>query len=168
MMGQQLAGGNMVQWIDFTRKVLMIGGWAPLMVFSIHAIASRVFHVYEAVPQADIPMHFAGGVAIAFFISRCFRALPRDVVRSSRVIVLEAVLVASLTTTAAVLWEFAEFLLDSVSGTNVQVSLANTMKDLAFGMLGAMVFIAVRARRLRAGAAELRDVAADWMSGRAA
>jgi uncharacterized membrane protein len=139
-----------------------------LAVFVMHIIASRVFLAYQVLPQTDIPMHFSGGLAIAFFMSRCFRALPRDVVRSSRLVVLEAVLVGSLTTTAAVLWEFAEFSLDQLVGTNVQVSLANTMQDVAVGMCGAGVFIAVRARQLQAGVAEVRDVAAEWISGRAA
>lgn len=153
---------------EMTRKALGVGGWAPLLVFLIHVIATRVFQAYDVLPQTDIPMHFAGGLAMAFFVSRCFRALPREVVRSSRLVVLEVVLVGSLTTTAAVVWEFAEFSLDRFVGSNVQVSLENVMQDMALGMLGAGVFIAARARQLRAGGAELRDVAGEWLSGCAA
>ena len=64
--------------------------------------------------------------------------------------VLEALLVASLTTSAAVVWEFLEFAIDAVTGSNLQVSLANTMQDLALGMLGAGALIVARARRERA------------------
>src|SRR5262245_3578364 len=150
------------------RKLLSAGGWAPCLVFTVHVTATQLFDVYRLWPQADIPMHFAGGFAIAFFISCCFRALPRDVVRSSRLVVLEAVLIGSLTTSAAVLWEFAEFTLDRMAGTNVQVSLPNTMQDLALGMLGASALIIVRALRVHAGPADVHQVATEWLTGRTA
>ena len=95
-------------------------------------------------------------------------ALPREAVRSSRLVVLEAILVGSLTTSAAVVWEFAEFTLDSVAGSNVQVSLANTMQDMAMGMLGAVVMIAFRAHQMRAREMDVRQVATEWLTGRAA
>ena len=113
-------------------------------------------------------MHFAGGLSIAFFVSQCFRALPREIVRSSRIVVLELILAVSLTATAAMVWEFAEFTLDRVAGSNVQVSLPNTIQDMALGLLGAIVFSALRTRQLRAGRRELQEVTADWMAGRAA
>ena len=158
----------MYPMVELVRKLFIVGGWAPILVFSIHAVATRGFHLYVVWPQADIPMHFAGGVAIAFFFSGCFRALPREIVRSSRIAVLEAILIFSLTATAAVLWEFAEFTLDRIAGSNVQVNLPNTMQDMALGILGAVVVTAVRMRRLRAGRRELREVTAEWVAGRAA
>ena len=153
--------------IELVRKIFVVGGWAPAVVFLIHVVATQVFDVYTLWPQTDIPMHFAGGCAIAFFISRCFQALPREVIRSSRIVVLEAVIVASLTTSATVLWEFAEFSLDRLAGTNVQVSLANTMQDMAMGMLGAALVITVRVWQLGAGRAEIREVASEWLTGQA-
>jgi len=132
-------------------KAWHIGGWAPFLVFCTHVFLNRILHAYEIWPPADIPMHFAGGLAMAFFISRCFQTLPREEVRRSRVIVLELLLVGSLTATAAVFWEFAEFSVDQMFGTNVQRSLANTMQDMALGIAGAGFFIVLRARQLRAG-----------------
>jgi hypothetical protein len=150
------------------RRLLVIGGWAPLLVFLAHVVGDLVFDVYDGWPAADVPMHFAGGLAMAFFVSRCVRPLTADVAKSSQSAALELVLAGSLTATAAVAWEFAEFTLDHVAGTNLQYSLANTMQDLALGLLGAAAFLAVRARQLRAGAAELRAVAGAWLTGRAA
>jgi hypothetical protein len=118
--------------------------------------------------MTDIPMHFAGGVAMAFFVSRCFRALPREIVRSSRIVVLELILVGSLTMTAAVIWEFAEFTCDQIFGSNIQRGLGNTMRDMGLGIAGALVVMVLRARALKARPAELRAVATEWMSGRAA
>jgi hypothetical protein len=158
-----------MKWaIDVGRKILVVGGWAPLLVFTIHAIASRGFHAYTRWPSLDIPMHFAGGLVMAFFLSRCFRALPREVVRSSRLVVLELILVGSLTTCAAVAWEFAEFTCDRVFDSNIQISLANTMQDLALGVAGATAFLVWRARQLRAGRRELQEIAMEWAGGRAA
>lgn len=149
-------------------KLFLTGGWAPCLVFTAHVIATRVFGVYRIWPPADIPMHFAGGLAIAFFMSQAFRALPREIVRSSRLVVLEAILVLSLTTSAAVVWEFAEFSLDTLVGSNVQVSLPNTMQDLAMGMLGALVLVAIRARQTRTHHMDVRHIAQEWLTGQAA
>jgi hypothetical protein len=151
-------------FMTLIRKLWLVGGWAPLLVFSVHVVASRGLNAYVRFPPTDIPMHFAGGVAIAFFISGCFRALPRHAARSSRVVVLEGVLVGSLASTAALVWEFAEFSIDRLVGTNIQVSLINTMQDLALGMLGALVLVVIRARQLRLDGADLRRVASEWMS----
>ena len=157
-----------MSWSAVIRKMFVAGGWAPLSVFAVHVVLSRVVNAYARFPPTDIPMHFMGGLAMAFFVSCCFQALPRDVLRSSRVVVLELVLVGSLTATSAMLWEFAEFTCDSILGTNVQRGLSNTMQDMALGLAGAAVFIALRAKALRAGRAELRAVANEWITGQAA
>ena len=158
----------MTAFADVVEKVFRVGGWAPLMVFGIHVILSRVFNAYVVFPPTDIPMHFAGGVAMAFFISRCFQVLPREVVRSSRLVALELILVGSLTASAAVVWEFVEYACDQAFGSNIQRGLDNTMRDMGLGIAGALVVMALRFRALNARPEELRDVAAEWMAGRAA
>lgn len=149
-------------------KIFRVGGWAPFTVFALHVLLGKGFHVYDIWPPIDVPMHFAGGFAFAFFVSRCFQELPRGMVQRSRSVVLELLLIGSLTATAAVFWEFAEFSADQMFGSNIQVSLQNTMKDLAMGVLGSMAFIAVRARQLRVGSIELREITKDWVEGKAA
>ena len=148
------------------RKVWAVGGWAPILVFGTHVFLSRALHAYEIWPPIDIPMHFMGGLAVAFFISRCFQVLPRGEIRKSRTDLLELVLIGSLTAPAAVFWEFAEFGVDQFFGTNIQVSLANTMQDMALGIGGASLFIVFRARRLRTGRAEVAELAQDWIGFR--
>jgi hypothetical protein len=149
-------------------KLLTVGGWAPLLVFATHVFIDRVLNAYDWWPSIDIPMHFSGGLAIAFFISRCFQTLPRQDVPKSRLVILELLLAGSLTATAAVFWEFAEFTLDQLAGTNVQVNLANTMKDMAMGIMGAIVYISIRASQLRAGANEIKELTLDWVRGQTA
>ncbi len=160
---------NHINLLNIGLKVLTTGGgWAPLTVFIIHGFLSQVIHLYDLWPPTDIPVHFSGGVAIAFFISRCFQLLPRESVKRSRVVLLELLLIGSLTATAAVFWEFAEFLIDQWLGTNVQISLANAMKDMAMGILGSIFLIAIRSRQLRIGTRELREITFDWVRGEAA
>ena len=141
------------------RKLFRTGGWAPIAVLALHLFLSRVLHAYRFWHDADILEHFAGGMAIAFFVSTLFRALPRKDAQRSRTVLLELVLMFSLTATAAVFWEFAEFIFDRMFGTNVQVSLANTMQDQAMGIMGALFLIAVRARQLGARVADVRELA---------
>ena len=145
--------------LNALRKLFRTGGWAPIAVLVLHLFLSRVLHAYRFWHDTDIPVHFAGGMAIAFFVSGLFRALPRKDAQRSRTVLLELVLMFSLTATAAVFWEFAEFIFDRTFGTNVQVSLANTMQDQAMGIMGALFLIAVRARQLGARVADVRELA---------
>ena len=149
-------------------KIIKVGGWAPMALFSLHIFLSRVLHAYIIWPPTDIPMHFLGGVTTAFLISRCFQFLPRTVYQKNRVALLEIVLIISLTTTVAVFWEFQEFIRDQIFGSNVQISLANTMQDLAMGILGASAFAIFRSRRLHVGVGEVKEIAKDWVRGNAA
>ena len=154
--------------IKICLKIFRVGGWAPFTVFVIHVISGKVFNLYELWPEYDVPMHFAGGFAFAFFVSRLFQELPRGMVQRSRSVVLELLLIGSFTVTAAVFWEFFEFTLDQILKCNIQVSLQNTMKDLAMGLLGSIIFIAIRARQLRVGSSELRKITKDWVDGKVA
>ena len=144
------------------------GGWAPIFVFVLHIFLHRVVHIYLYFPSADVPMHFLGGIAIAYFVSRCFQLLPREAVVKSRVFLLELLLIGSLTASVAVCWEFAEFTFDQLFGYNVQISLANTMIDLAMGLSGAIVFILIRSRQLHIGTTELQEITFDWIRGQVA
>jgi hypothetical protein len=151
------------------RKILIPGGgWFPLLVFVTHVFLIRVPHLYGRWPHIDIPVHFLGGLSIAFFVSRCFQLLPREPMSRSRVVVLELILIGSLTASAAVCWELAEFTIDRLLGTNVQVSLENTMIDMAMGVLGGIFLMLIRSRQLRLGTNELREITFDWVRGQIA
>ncbi|MBL8140025.1 MAG: hypothetical protein JNM38_02855 [Acidobacteria bacterium] len=158
-------GGAMGAAWSLLGSVLRNGGWAPLSVFVAHLVLHRVVGLYAVWPSADVPMHLAGGMAIAYFLSAWFRTLPAFTATHRSQLLVEGVSVFALTVTVAVFWEFAEFLLDQTVGSNLQVSLANTMKDLAMGVSGAAVVTAWRVRGLRPHAAALRASAAAWVRG---
>jgi hypothetical protein len=48
--------------------------WAPVLVFGLHVIFSRVLGAYLVFPHLDIPMHFLGGMAIIYFFTYVFAA----------------------------------------------------------------------------------------------
>lgn len=118
--------------------------WAPVLVLVAHVVLDAGFDVYTARPWLDGPMHVCGGLAIAYVIATALTARDRESPHGRLPGVLEHVLIVTGTATAAILWEFAEFGVDRVFGTNLQVSLANTMKDLAMGVLGGALVSAAR------------------------
>ncbi len=122
--------------------LLFRAGWAPLLVFLLHVFISRVVNGYILYPPLDIPMHFLGGVAMAYFLANCFSALPKDAIAHSLRPLAAVVFVVSLTTTSTVFWEFAEFASDAVFGTHAQLGLDDTLLDMALGIAGAMAYAA--------------------------
>jgi hypothetical protein len=133
--------------------LVLRAGWAPLLVFLVHGtVAGWVIDVYAPYPRLDVPMHVLGGFAIAYFLTSCVAAVPRDAIASRARPLMEAVLVMSLTVTVSVCWEFAEYASDSLVGTHLQLGLDDTMRDMAFGILGGALFVLVRLWRGRLGA----------------
>ena len=127
--------------------VLKQAGWAPALVLLLHLLLSRGLNAYVLYPPIDIPMHYFGGVAVAFFLSRCFAAVPAEVIPGRARPVVEFVCVAGLTTTVAVAWEFAEFFTDTFLGTHAQLGLEDTLLDLALGMIGGVSYLIVAMRK---------------------
>lgn len=111
--------------------------WLPLFVFCLHVFLVKIVHIYDSFPWLDIPMHYLGGLSFAYSFSYALTLLQerKQVSRLDRIV--EMVIVFTLVATTAVFWEFGEFLLDHFLGTNLQVSLPNTMQDLLMGLLGA-------------------------------
>lgn len=121
----------------------------PTLVFLIHLIASKILNLYILFPNMDIPFHYIGGLSIAYTSAQILSHLEKEKItpRLNRVIFL--VLILSLTATAAVVWEFAEFIGDQLFHTNIQVSLANTMQDQFLGILGGMTVVFVYGEMFR-------------------
>ncbi|MFM9960414.1 MAG: hypothetical protein ACKV2Q_04230 [Planctomycetaceae bacterium] len=132
----------MAVWLVWGIMSLRRGAWAPLLVFGIHVVGILCFDIYRAVPDFDIPMHFIGGVAIAHFFGMCYRTADRMRLLGEPSGVMFPPLILGLTSLAAVVWEFAEFLADRQFGLHTQPSLADTLLDLLMGLFGGAVWIA--------------------------
>jgi hypothetical protein len=126
-------------------------GWMPTAVFLLHVFISRVVNGYILYPPLDIPMHFLGGVAIAFFFSRCLALVPASVICGEPRRAMQGLLVFSLTGTATVFWEFAEFFSDRLAGTHAQLGLEDTLLDMALGVAGGLAYLASAYQRSTLG-----------------
>ena len=127
-------------WLDCLHQSLRQAAWAPLLVVGIHFVAMRL-HVYHRYPAFDIPMHFFGGLAMAFFLHRTAIQASSAAVIGPYHPVTHRLLVFIMTCTVAVFWEFSEFIADHITGSFSQLGLDDTLGDLLFGTLGAGFFI---------------------------
>jgi hypothetical protein len=117
--------------------------WAPVLVLVLHLALDLGFRAYDERPWLDGPMHVAGGIAVAYAMATLLDTVNRGDSCPQQVL-LDRVLTITSVAAVAVLWELAEFVVDRTAGTNLQVSLPNTMKDLALGLLGAVLLVATR------------------------
>ncbi len=121
--------------------------WAPLLVFATHLFLSRGIEAYRDHPWLDIPMHLAGGVAMAFCLHAALLVLEdRELVERTEP-KIRSLLVVALTGCTAIFWEFAEFTTDQLGFTRAQAGLADTLLDMALGLVGGLLFVTLFARR---------------------
>ena len=83
---------------------------APLTVFTLHVLASKVFNIYGRFPHFDKPMHVLGGIAIDFWFHVASLRGSAFGVLGPYHRVTHCLLVFGWTCVAAVFWEFAEWL----------------------------------------------------------
>ena len=132
------------QFIDWARATLREAAWAPLSIISFYAIGLAL-HLYDLFPILDIPSHLLGGMAITYFY--------RSAIRNSQKIVgdiplsIQILFAFTGTGTTTILWEFYENILDYFLHTHIVLGLSDTLKDLFFGLLGALVLSLFYKRR---------------------
>lgn len=117
---------------------------APMIVLAV-ALAFLALGVYRFLPWVDVPLHLAGSIALAVSYQLVLQRLQQSgsLTRLPAFVILPFVIAAVVTT--GVLWEFLEFLADvAYPALQMQVSIANTMGDLALdlagGLLGVLFF----------------------------
>ena len=117
-------------------------GWLPLAVFLAHELCAHVLDAYRRWPSIDIPLHFFGGLAIAYFADGALRVFSdRRLVRAPDPI-LRLLLLFAFAATVAVFWEFAEWTSDRFFGTQCQMNdLGDTLLDLLLGMVGGLAYL---------------------------
>lgn len=128
-------------WIITTLKESF---WAPLSVFGFY-LFGLVFHLYLLFPPLDIPTHFMGGVTITYF----YRSLIRNSQKLAGEIPrpVQILFAFTCTGTTVVLWEFYENILDYFLHTHMVLGVGDTIKDMAMGLLGALVLSLLYRRR---------------------
>ncbi len=116
----------------------------PLLVLAV-ALLFLALGVYRHIPWADVPLHLAGSMALAVSYCLLLRQLRRAGAVAPLPAALSGLFVVAAVVTTGVLWEFLEFLVDAAYPLlQMQVSVANTMGDLALdiagGLLGVLFF----------------------------
>lgn len=133
-------------------KIFRRAGWAPLAVFLVHAVASGS-GAYRIWPAFDAPMHLVGGFVIAFFFAESLAVVAESGVLGQPSRLLLGIAIFALTCTAAVFWEFAEWSVDLYFGSVGQLGIVDTMRDMARGIAGGGVFVALWAASSRTSTA---------------
>lgn len=137
----------MAVWIAWVVTSLRRAAWAPILVFALHILAILVLDIYSRYPDFDVPMHFVGGAAIAYFFGACYRSADKLELLGRPSEIVFPPLILGLTSLAAVMWEFAEFVAERQFGIRTQPGLADTLLDLLMGLLGGIAWIAWSHRR---------------------
>jgi len=127
--------------VEIAKEIWRSALWAPLAVFVAHVVLSLAFNGYQRMPGLDIPAHVLGGMAIAFFFSRLLDILGDYTIIDRVDGLLRAIFLIALTATAAVLWEFAEYISDHSFGTQAQGDLEDTLLDMLLGILGGFTMV---------------------------
>lgn len=108
---------------------------APLSLLLVHIIITKL-NWYEQHYWIDTPMHFFGGVSIGV---SSYYLLQMPIFKFSRSPLGNFLFVVGMTALAASSWEIFEFNMDFYFASNMQSSILDTMKDLAFGLLGGLI-----------------------------
>lgn len=127
-------------------RSLRAAGWAPIAVFLLHAVLVAT-GAYAAHPSLDIPMHLGGGIVIAYFFAESLAVAVRADLLGAPNRLAVAVMVLGCTCAAAVGWEFAEWAYDQFFAVRDARGYHDTLADMALGILGGGLFVAVSAVR---------------------
>ena len=121
-------------------KLLFLIGTGFIVVHSY-----AVFHDwYRVLPWVDVPIHFWGGATGALLLYWLIYRFPGHV-NLGKSFVANLLIVLSWSALGGVVWEFTEFIYDSVIGEYgfnmlpVQFGLEDTLADLAFDLAGGLV-----------------------------
>jgi hypothetical protein len=141
MQSNTLTRKQVTDWILLS---LREAAWAPLTVIGFYLLG-LLTGVYDRYPPLDIPTHFFGGVAITYFY--------RAAIRSSQALFgeipnpIQVTFAFTATGTTIILWEFYEVILDFFFQAHNVLGLADTIKDMFVGLLGALVLTIFYRRR---------------------
>jgi hypothetical protein len=116
--------------------------WAPLTVLCTSFVAAHFFDAYTRFPALDMPAHFCGGLAAAYFL---WRALANAQSAGYAIKANPVIVVFAGTAVIAILWEvFFELLADHFFRYSMQHGMRDTLSDLFFGLAGGFTYLVVR------------------------
>ena len=126
-------GSTIPALIDASWRFLL----PPVLVFILSSLTDAL---YDRVWWYDIPMHLAGGAAVALGMHLALASLERRKLTPRLPPCLRLLFLVAAAALVGVAWELYEFLMDLYVhlGPVVQPSVADTMKDFANDLIGAV------------------------------
>jgi hypothetical protein len=103
----------------------------PLLVVSFNFLILGPFNLYTIYDWIDIPMHFIGGISIAYSCILVFRRCEDEIIIRDKLV--NIIIIIALVGLSAILWEFAEF------SRGMDLELRDTLFDIFMGLLGGFV-----------------------------
>lgn len=121
-------------------KYPIIAGIGLLMLQTIFS----ALNLYQIIPLFDIPMHFTGGVIVAWFLSALFSKDLRVTRRH-----ISALVIIGGTAIVGIHWEFLEWFLDNFVFVKIQFmgGLNDTLFDLFMDLVGASIAAGILLRK---------------------
>ncbi|MCP4093096.1 MAG: hypothetical protein GY747_06565 [Planctomycetes bacterium] len=120
---------------------LRTAAWVPLCFFAFHQLVANVLRAQRIIPWIDMPMHFFGGAAIAYFFWASLRRPEASAALGELTAFARFLFALCGVGAATVLWEFAEWVTDALGLTGAQVSLDDTILDMALGIAGGLCLL---------------------------
>ena len=111
----------------------------PLAILMVLHATFLPLGVYST-PHLDSVMHLLGGVALGMSVLGVLTLAIRKTWCPDPGKTVELVLIVSLVASGAVCWELYEWLSDWAFGTNLQLTVTDTVKDMFLGLLGGVLF----------------------------
>ncbi len=108
-------------------------GWPPIGVFFLHALLPH----FGFQREFDHFIHSLGGASIAYFFYRTIEIASHFLGLMTRP--AHYLMAFTSSCTAALFWEFGEFASDQLCGTQIQSNISETLLDLIFGVMGALI-----------------------------
>jgi hypothetical protein len=122
-----------------SRKVMGSAAAAAILMLILELIASKLT-LYYVWPWFDIFMHTLGGMTVALALIAAVEGYTNWMPRS---LSAKAMFVSGGVILVGLLWELFEYLLDRWLGVNLQPSIPDTIADLLFDTVGALVVVVV-------------------------
>ncbi|MDF2612721.1 MAG: hypothetical protein K0S71_507 [Clostridia bacterium] len=98
--------------------------------------------LYDSLIWWDIMLHFSSGILLGYVGILLLIWLDKDnLVKGKSTTIMIVLFSFVVSISGAVFWEIMEFLADTIFGSNTQLgSLQDTMEDMIYGTLGAVLF----------------------------
>ncbi len=119
---------------------ILIAFAVPLLIFALHLLAIKL-GFYILIPNFDVPMHFAGGMAIAAMGIQLTNLFEKNKLVLYKNPIIRVIFLLAIVASAAMLWEIGEFLADQLLNVSLQFSLFDTMKDMILGFIGGAIVV---------------------------